>query len=86
GGDDLPAPLAGKRRDTVRPAALADTLPIVFFSQLAEQAGYRIDAAKFAPDAPLCDEFVRARFHSQDTGRNDQLAAVLAQAVNRSNG
>ncbi len=53
----------------------------VFFSQLAEQAGYRIDAAQFAPGAPLCDEFVQARFHSQDTGRNDRLAAVLGQAI-----
>lgn len=40
----------------------------VFYSQLAEQAGYRIDTAKFAPGAPLRDEFVRARFYSQDTG------------------
>lgn len=53
----------------------------VFFSQLAEQAGYRIDAAQFAPGAPLRDEFVQARFHSQDTGRNDRLAAVLGQAI-----
>ncbi len=53
----------------------------VFFSQLAEQAGYRIDAAQFAPGAPLRDAFVQARFHSQDTGRNDRLAAVLGQVV-----
>lgn len=53
----------------------------VFFSQLAEQAGYRIDAAQFAPGSPLRDEFVQARFHSQDTGRNDQLAAVLGKAI-----
>ncbi|WP_295125068.1 Fic family protein [uncultured Leifsonia sp.] len=53
----------------------------VFFSQLAEQAGYRIDATQFASGAPLRDAFVEARFHSQDTGRNDRLAAVLGQAI-----
>ncbi|ROQ15644.1 cell filamentation protein [Rathayibacter sp. PhB93] len=53
----------------------------VFFSQLAEQAGYQIDAALFAPGAPLRDAFVEARFHSQDTGSNEDLAAVLRQAV-----
>ncbi len=53
----------------------------VFFSQLAEQAGYRLDTKKFAPGAPLRDEFVQARFHSQDTGRNDRLETVLRRAV-----
>lgn len=53
----------------------------VFYSQLAEQAGYRIDSAAFAPGAPLRDAFVEARFHSQDTGRNDQLAGVLGRAI-----
>lgn len=53
----------------------------VFYSQLAEQAGYRIGTAAFAPGAPLCAAFVQARFHSQDTGRNDQLAGVLEQAI-----
>ena len=53
----------------------------VFFSQLAEQAGYLIDAARFLPGAPLRDAFVEARFHSQDTGSNEKLAAVLRQAV-----
>lgn len=53
----------------------------VFFSQLAEQAGYQLDTAAFAPGSPLRDEFVQARFHSQDTGRNDRLAAVLKQAI-----
>lgn len=53
----------------------------VFFSQLAQQAGYRVDPALFAPGAPLRDAFVEARFHSQDTGRNDQLAGVLGQAI-----
>lgn len=45
----------------------------VFFSQLAEQAGYQIDTAAFAPGSPLCDEFVQARFHSQDKASNDRL-------------
>lgn len=40
----------------------------VFYSQLAQQAGYRIDSAAFAPGAPLRDAFVQARFHSQATG------------------
>ncbi|UNX53361.1 Fic family protein [Georgenia sp. TF02-10] len=53
----------------------------VFFSQLAEQAGYRLDTAQFAPGSTLRDEFVAARFHSQDTGRNDRLADVLRRGV-----
>ncbi|WP_426765025.1 Fic/DOC family protein [Pseudarthrobacter sp. 1G09] len=53
-----------------------------FFSQLVEQAGYRINTVQFAPGSALREEFVTARFHSQDTGNNDRLAAVLAQAIN----
>jgi cell filamentation protein len=53
----------------------------VFFSWLSHQAGYRIESARFAPGSALRDKFVAARFHSQDTGSNDQLAAVLRQAV-----
>lgn len=53
----------------------------VFFSQLAEQAGYRIDTAAFAPGSPLRDEFVQARFYSQDKASNDRLAAVLRKAI-----
>ena len=53
----------------------------VFFCQLAEQAGYRIDVVQFAPGMPLRDGFVQARFHSQDTGNNAQLAAVLRQVI-----
>ncbi len=53
----------------------------VFFAQLAEQAGYRIDAAQFAPGTLLRDEFVHARFESQDTGKNDRLAEVLGKAI-----
>lgn len=54
-----------------------------FFHQLSEQAGYRIDTRRFAPGSPLRDEFVAARFHSQDTGSNDRLAVVLGRAVVR---
>lgn len=53
----------------------------VFFSQLAEQAGYRLDATQFAPGASLRDEFVQARFYSQATSRNDRLASVLGRAI-----
>jgi cell filamentation protein len=53
----------------------------VFFSQLAEQAGYRIDTEAFKVGSPLRDEFVQARFHSQDTGSNSRLAAVLSKAI-----
>ncbi|MCS5735671.1 Fic/DOC family protein [Herbiconiux daphne] len=53
----------------------------VFFSQLAEVAGYRIDTGAFTVGSPLRDEFVAARFHSQDTGSNTRLAAVLSKAI-----
>ena len=53
----------------------------VFYSQLSRQAGYELATDQFAPGAALRDEFVQARFHSQDTGRNDRLAAVLDKAV-----
>ena len=53
----------------------------VFFSQLAEQAGYRIDAAQFAVGQPLRDEFVNARFFSQATGSNERLVDVLERAI-----
>lgn len=54
---------------------------VVFFSQLCEHAGYPLHAGQLAMGEPLRDAFVEARFHSQDTGRNDLLAAVLAQVV-----
>ncbi|MEB0304066.1 Fic family protein [Cryobacterium sp. 10I1] len=53
----------------------------VFFSQFAEQAGYRIDTGAFQVGSPLREEFVQARFHSQDTGSNTRLAAVLSKAI-----
>lgn len=53
----------------------------VFYTQLATHAGYRIDTDQFAMGASLRDEFVAARFHSQDHGTNDKLAAVLRKTV-----
>ncbi|AJW80043.1 cell filamentation protein Fic [Clavibacter michiganensis subsp. insidiosus] len=53
----------------------------VFFSQLAEQAGYRIDWSRFAVGSPLREQFVEARFHSQDTGSNARLEEVLGRAI-----
>lgn len=53
----------------------------VFFSQLTDNAGYRLDAGRFHVGAPLRDQFVAARFYNQATGRSDRLAAVLDQAV-----
>lgn len=53
----------------------------VFFSHLCEQAGYRLDTLAFKVGSSLREEFVLARFHSQDTGRNDRLAAVLGNAI-----
>ena len=49
----------------------------VFFSQLAQQAGWRLDPTAFAPGAPGRDQFIAARFHSQATGRSTRLADVL---------
>lgn len=53
----------------------------VFFHQLAENAGYRLDAAQFQAGAPLRDEFVAARFYNQATGRTDRLVNVLGAAI-----
>lgn len=53
----------------------------VFFSELTDNAGYRLDAGRFHIGAPLREEFVAARFYNQATGRSDRLAGVLNQAV-----
>ena len=53
----------------------------VFFSQLAEQAGWWLDPAKFVPGEPGRDEFIAARFYSQATGSNDRLAKVLSRTI-----
>lgn len=53
----------------------------VFFSQLSEQAGWKLDPALFVPSTPACKEFVAARFYSQATGSNQRLAAALRPAI-----
>lgn len=53
----------------------------VFFSQLTEHAGYRLDAEQFKKGAPLRDEFVAARFAAQATARSDRLADVLRRGI-----
>ena len=53
----------------------------VFFSQLAQQAGWQLNPAYFAPGTPGSNDFIAARFHSQATGRNDRLAAVFAREI-----
>lgn len=53
----------------------------VFFHQLAEHAGYRLDTKTFQVGEPLRDRFVAARFYSQATGRSDRLAEVISEAI-----
>lgn len=53
----------------------------MFFTWLADHAGYVFDPDLFRPGQPLRDEFVWARFHNQATGHADRLAAVLDQAI-----
>ena len=53
----------------------------VFFSQLAENAGYRLATEAFKVGSPLRDESVAARFYNQATTRTDRLAAVLSKAL-----
>ena len=55
-----------------------------FFSQLATNAGYQLDAGQFARGAPLREAFVQARFYNQATGRSDRLEAVLKPAITAS--
>ena len=53
----------------------------VFFSQLADNAGFHLDTASFTIGSPLRDEFVAARFYNQATTRTDRLEAVLSTAL-----
>ncbi|MDO4259334.1 MAG: Fic family protein [Actinomycetaceae bacterium] len=53
----------------------------VFFSQLSQQAGYYFPPDAFKMGSPLREAFINARFHSQDTGSNAQLAHVLDQVI-----
>jgi cell filamentation protein len=53
----------------------------VFFSQLAEQAGWKLEPTHFGPGTPGREEFVAARFYSQATGSNERLVDVLARGI-----
>ncbi|MEO7016628.1 MAG: Fic family protein [Leifsonia sp.] len=53
----------------------------VFFSQLAEHAGYRLHPEPFRQGGELREEFIAARFYNQATGQRSRLAEVLARAV-----
>lgn len=53
----------------------------IFFGQLAEHAGYQLDADAFAEGKPLRDSFVKARYEGQKTDHSDDLAAVLYMAI-----
>lgn len=53
----------------------------VFFSQLTEHAGFRLEARQFAQGSPLREEFVLARFHHQATTSTARLASVLDRAI-----
>lgn len=54
---------------------------VVYFTQLAERAGYDLDFARLAGGADLRADFVNARFHHLATGTADRLAAVIDNAV-----
>lgn len=59
---------------------------VVFFHQLAEQAGWDLDVAMLGPDHPesIRDEFIEARFHHQGNGFDTKpLAQVLSKALTR---
>jgi len=53
----------------------------VYFTQLAERAGYDFEFARFAEDADLRAEFVDARYHHQSTGTAERLTAVIDKAL-----
>lgn len=53
----------------------------IFFREFIAHAGYRLDVQKLYRDADLRARFVAARFHSQDTGDNSRLAAVLGEMI-----
>lgn len=53
----------------------------VLLSQLCKQAGYDLNPEVFKVGMPLREEFIQARYHSQDTGDNSRLATVLDKAI-----
>ncbi|MBR6459399.1 MAG: Fic family protein [Actinomycetaceae bacterium] len=52
-----------------------------FFTQLATQAGWKIDPKHFLPGTPGRDEFVAARFHCQATGTSTRLANLIEKEI-----
>jgi cell filamentation protein len=52
----------------------------IFFRQLAEHAGWRLESDLFQAGAPLRDEFVNARFYAHEHD-SSWLEAVLAKAI-----
>ncbi|MBR5950444.1 MAG: cell filamentation protein Fic, partial [Actinomycetaceae bacterium] len=52
-----------------------------FFTQLAQQAGWKIDPKHFLPGTPGRDEFVAARFHCQATGTSTRLANLIEKEI-----
>ena len=52
-----------------------------FFTQLAAQAGWKIEPTRFLPSSRAREEFVAARFYSQATGDNSRLVDVLRKEV-----
>ena len=53
----------------------------VFFAFLVDNAGFALDVERLAVDSELRERFIAARFHSQDTDDNAQLARVLREIV-----
>lgn len=55
---------------------------VVFFAQMAEEAGWHLDVARLAPDHPdsIREEFIAARYHHQD---NQFDPGPLARALNK---
>jgi cell filamentation protein len=54
---------------------------LVFFDQLAEQAGYEFDLPNLMVGSPLREAFVWARFYNQATAKTDRLRDVLRAAL-----
>ena len=53
----------------------------VFFGQLSEQAGYRLDASRFVYGSQLREDFINARYYAQATGNPERLVRALGQAI-----
>ncbi|QPK80249.1 Fic family protein [Corynebacterium lizhenjunii] len=53
----------------------------MFFKALVEHAGHSLDIHRTEKDAEYRARFIAARYHSQDTGDNSQLATVLREVI-----